>query len=75
MMGRKHTRIGHLDFNHAALKRLSIKGQGLFQAVESAEFDIPKPLGALHLSVFDDSDADNMAAVKEVSHRLTGGII
>lgn len=75
MMGRTHTRIGNLNFDHAALKRLAIKGQGLLQAVKVAELDISKALGALQLAVFDNSDADNVAAVKEVGHRLVGGII
>lgn len=74
-MGRTHTRIGDLNFDHAALKRLPIKGQGLLQAVKVAELDISKALGALQLAVFDNSDADNVAAVKEVGHRLVGGII
>lgn len=75
MMGRTHTRIGNLNFDHAALKGLPIKGQGLFQAVKVAELDIAKALGALQFAILDNSDADNVAAVKEVGHRFVGGII
>lgn len=75
MMGRTHTRIGDLNFDHAALKGLPIKGQGLFQAVKVAELDISKALGALQLAVFDNSDANNVTAVKEVGHRFVSGII
>jgi hypothetical protein len=69
------TRIGNLDLDHASLERLVVQSQGLLQPLHVGKLNIAKTLGALHLAVLDDSDAGNIAALKELGDGLHGRIV
>ena len=70
-----HTRIGNLDLDHAPLERLAIQSESLLQSFEVGELDIAETLGALELSVLNDTDAGDIAALEELGHCLDGGIV
>lgn len=71
----RHTRIGNLDLDHTSLERLAIQGQSLLQTIKGSKFNIAKALGALHLSVLNDSDAGNFATLKELGDSFDGRIV
>ena len=70
-----HTGISNLDLDHAALERLPIEGQGFLEAFEIGKFYITEALGAHHLSIFDDSNAGDVTALKEFRKSLIRSII
>jgi hypothetical protein len=70
-----HTRIGNFDLDHAGLEGLPIEGKGLLEAVKIGKLNITEALGTLHLSVFNDSDTDDSAALEKLSDGLDGGVV
>jgi len=68
-------RISNLNLDHSSVERLSIKSQGLLESFDVAKLDISETLGALHLAVFNEADADDLTALKEFGDALTGSFI
>lgn len=75
IMRGQHTGIGHFDLDHTTIKGFSIEFQSLLQTLNVAELNISEALGTHHLPIFNNSDADNVAAIKKASHGLACGII
>lgn len=72
---RQHTRISNLNFDHSAIEGLSIKSQGFLEGFNINKLNVSESLGALHLAVLDETNADNLAAFEEIGDALIGCVI
>jgi hypothetical protein len=57
------------------LERLAIQGQSLLQTIKGSKLNIAEALGTLHLSVLNNSDTGNLAALKELSDGFDSRIV
>ena len=70
-----HTGISNLDADAATIEGLSITGQSSLETLDILELSIGETLGALSLTILNDADVHDIAALEELSNGLGSRIV